>query len=75
MCFGSKPKTVAAPVVQPAPSRDEAAQVATQERRRVRDQQGVYGSIFTSVLGDPTYGTNVSSTAKAAKSAVASIGA
>lgn len=70
MCFGSKPKTVAAPVVQPAPSRDEAAQVATQERRRVRDQQGVYGSIFTSVLGDPTYGSNVK-----APSAVASIGA
>lgn len=71
MCFGAKPKTVAAPVVQPAPTRDEAAKATVDQRRRSRDQQGVYGSIFTSVLGDPTYGSNVNTKAP---SAVASIG-
>lgn len=61
MCFGSKPKPVKAPVVQPPPTRDEAAEAANTERRRVRDQQGVYGNIFTSVLGDSNYGSNVRS--------------
>jgi hypothetical protein len=72
MCFGSKPKPVKAPVVQPAPSRDEVAEAAGQERRRVRQQQGVYGNVFTSVLGDPTYNSNVQ---RPANQAVASLGA
>ncbi len=58
MCFGSKPKPQPAPIVQPAPRRDEAQEAATSERRRLRTQQGVYGNIFTSVLGDPTYNSS-----------------
>lgn len=69
MCFG-KPKTVKPAIVQPAPSRDEVATATTDERRRNREQSGVYGNIFTSVLGDPTYNTNV----KSNTAAVASIG-
>lgn len=61
MCLGSKPKSVKQAVVQPAPTRDENAAAVMSERRKLRDQQGVYGNIFTSVLGDPTYGTNVRS--------------
>lgn len=72
MCFGSKPQTVKAPVVQAAPSRDEAAAAATTERRRLKTQQGVYGNVFTSVLGDPNYNTNVQ---RPASSAVATLGA
>jgi uncharacterized protein YcfJ len=73
MCLGSKPKPkpVKAAVVQPAPTRDEAAEVASTERRRVRDQQGVYGNIFTSVLGDSNYGSNV----RASNTTVAALGA
>lgn len=71
MCLGSKPKVQKAPVVQPAPTRDEAAEAASGERRRLRDQNGVYGNIFTSVLGDPTYGSNV----RAPAAAVATLGA
>lgn len=56
MCMGgSAPAPVKPRVVQPAPSRDTAAEAATAERRRVRTQQGVYGNVFTSVLGDPGY--------------------
>lgn len=56
MCFKtSAPK---APVVQPAPAADEARPKVVDERRRVADQQGVMGSIFTSVLGDSGYGKN-----------------
>lgn len=74
MCFGSKPKVAKAPVVQAAPSRDEVAEAAGAERRRVRTQQGVYGNVFTSVLGDPSYGTNVQRPANQAQ-AVATLGA
>lgn len=70
MCLGGKVKAPKQSIAQAAPTRDEAAAVATNERRRIRDQQGVYGNIFTSVLGDPTYGSNVQRQA-----GVASIGA
>lgn len=69
MCLG-KPKVVTPPPPQPAPTRDDAATAGAAERRRVRDQQGVYGNIFTSVLGDSNYNRNVR-----ANSTVASIGA
>lgn len=64
MCLGkaTKPVTAApAPVVQPAPtrSRDDVQSAAVDQRKRVQQQKGVYGSIFTSVLGDPNYNTNV----------------
>lgn len=72
MCLGSKPKPVKQAIVQPAPTRDENAAAVTAERRRLRDQQGVYGNIFTSVLGDPTYGQNVRTNTS---SAVATLGA
>lgn len=74
MCLGVKaPKVEKAPpppVVQPAPSRDKVQTAAVDERRRARNQQGVYGNIFTSVLGDPTYNTNA-----ARPSTVAALGA
>ncbi len=69
MCLG-KPKTVKAPPVQAPPSRDEQGAAVQDQRRRASQQQGVYGSIFTNVLGDPTYNTSVK-----APSAVATIGA
>lgn len=72
MCFGSKPATPKTPVVQAPPSRDDTATAATAERRRVKQQQGVYGNIFTSVLGDPNYGSAVQTPRNVA---VASLGA
>lgn len=59
MCLGSTPKAPPQPVVQAAPSRDTVASAAVQERKRLQNQQGAYGNIFTSVLGDPTYNTSV----------------
>lgn len=71
MCLGVKtPKPQPAPVVQPAPQRDTVQAAAIDQRRRASNQQGVYGNIFTSVLGDPTYNTNASRPA-----AVAALGA
>lgn len=71
MCLGMKAvKASPPPVVPAAPTRDTVASAATQERRRLANQQGAYGNIFTSVLGDPTYGTNVRPT-----SGVAALGA
>lgn len=72
MC--SKPKMPApvkvaapAPIVQPQPQRrDVEAQASVSERRRMQNQRGVYGNIFTSVLGDPSYGTSTQSSGVAA---------
>jgi hypothetical protein len=56
MCFkSSAPK---APAVQPAPAKDDVRPKVIDERRRVSEQQGAMGSIFTSVLGDSGYGKN-----------------
>lgn len=56
MCFkSSAPK---APVVQPAPKADDVRPKVVDERKRVTDQNGVMGNIFTSVLGDSGYGKN-----------------
>lgn len=56
MCLSTK--TPKAPVVQPAPTRDTVAASTVDARRRASTQRGVYGNIFTSPLGDSTYGTN-----------------
>jgi hypothetical protein len=70
MCLGAKPvKAAPAPVVQPAPTRDTVQSAAVDERKRARSQSGVYGSIFTSVLGDPNYNKSVQ-----APAAVAALG-
>lgn len=55
MCLKS-PKPPEAPKVQPVPTR---ADVDTgNQRRKIEAQQGVFNNIFTSPLGDSTYGTN-----------------
>lgn len=70
MCLGSKPKPQAVAPIPRAPSRDTAAEAATSERRRLRTSQGVYGNVFTSVLGDPTYNSSATR-----QNQVASLGA
>lgn len=52
-------KTPKAPPVQPAPRKDMNASIVQDNRRRAAEQQGVYGNIFTSALGDIGYGANV----------------
>lgn len=61
MCLKS-PKAPAAPVVpvQPAASSDTVAAAQEKQRRQIRKQPSTYGSVFTSVLGDSSYGSNVS---------------
>lgn len=54
MCFKVKEPKMPAPL--PAPDRGDATKSAQSARRRLDEQQGVYGNIFTSVLGDSTYG-------------------
>lgn len=61
MCF--KTKTPEMPAPRPSPSRDEAAQSAAQTRRALGSQRSTYGNIFTSVLGDSSYGQNVKTSA------------
>jgi hypothetical protein len=56
MCFSAK--TPAMPKQQSAPTSDDTAAAQADTRRRLREQPSTYGSIFTSVLGDPGYGTN-----------------
>lgn len=55
MCF----KTPKAPAVQPAPTRADVQGDVTAQRRKLIDQSGVTGNIFTSALGDVGYGKNV----------------
>lgn len=69
MCF-STPEPPPAPKPQPRPTRDETTDTAQAERRRLANQQGVFGNIFTSSLGDPGFGRNVQS-----QSQVAALGA
>lgn len=63
MCFKSA-KAPAAPEVptpvQPETSSDTVAAEQAKQRRQIRRQPSTYGSIFTSVLGDSSYGSNVS---------------
>lgn len=56
MCL--KQKMPPTPAVQPPPTRDTVASATVDARRRTANQRGVYGNIFTSPLGDSTYGTN-----------------
>ena len=65
MCFKSAKAPPPTPV-QPAPSTDTTAAAQADQRRRLRDQPSTYGSIFTSVLGDAGYGSNVNSSSVAA---------
>ena len=56
MCFkSSAPK---APPVVAAPNSDDTQSAVVKERKKLGSAQGVYGNIFTSVLGDSTYGSN-----------------
>ncbi len=57
MCF--KVKTPKVPNPRPAPDKADAIEVASNARRALAEQQGEYGNIFTSVLGDTGYGENV----------------
>lgn len=41
------------------PRRDENATIVQDNRRRVIEQKGLYGNIFTTPLGDSDYSTNV----------------
>ena len=56
MCLKT-PKPPKPPKVQAAPKRDVAADEISAERRRLDSAKGVYDNIFTSALGDSTYGT------------------
>ena len=61
MCLKSPKAPPAAPVVpvQPAASSDTVAAAQEKQRRQIRKQPSTYGSVFTSVLGDSSYGSNV----------------
>lgn len=56
MCF--KTKVPDPPPVQPAPTRDSAADAGLNQRKRLQRQGGVMNNIFTSTLGDTNYGAN-----------------
>lgn len=56
MCFSSTPKP---PAIRKEPQRGDAARNAANDMRlRSSTQQGDYGNIFTSTLGDVGYGQN-----------------
>lgn len=55
MCLKT-PKPPKPDPVLPAPKR--ADMDTGRERRKISERQGVFGNIFTSPLGDSTYGTN-----------------
>lgn len=55
MCIKSA-KPPAAPPVQPSPKREDVD--TTNQRRKIDAQQGTFANIFTSPLGDSTYGTS-----------------
>lgn len=57
MCFKS-PKPPKPPAVQPAPRREDAMDAANSERKKLSGAKGVFGNIFTSALGDTSYGAN-----------------
>lgn len=56
MCF--KTKSPAIPPVRAAPSTDDTKSAVVSQRKRIGDQQGLYGNIFTTLLGDSNYGKN-----------------
>lgn len=60
MCF----KTPKPPAVRPTPQKDTNASLVQDNVRRVAQQQGIYGNISTSPLGDSEYGTNTRKLAK-----------
>jgi len=51
MCF----KAPKAPAVAPAPQRADVQGDVTAQRLKLKDQQGTFGNIFTSALGDSNY--------------------
>jgi hypothetical protein len=55
MCLKS-PKVPKPDPVQPAPQKRDVD--TGTERRKIAGRQGVFGNIFTSALGDTTYGQN-----------------
>lgn len=62
MCL-AQPKAVPAPVVAPAPTRNQiAARAATgliaENRNLVAQRQGVFGNIKTTPMGDASFGTS-----------------
>jgi len=65
MCV-AQPKPIAAPPVAPAPTRAQVeAQAAAdrtslvnQSRTAVANQQGIFGNVRTTPLGDASYGTS-----------------
>lgn len=64
MCFKS-PKPPSMPKPQPAPVRRDVEDEASEaQRRRMAQQKGVYGNIYTSALGDSTYGQAATKLAK-----------
>tara|TARA_R100001086_G_C11815485_1_gene252743 strand:- start:490 stop:720 length:231 start_codon:yes stop_codon:yes gene_type:complete len=57
MCFSVQ--TPKAPDPAPAPVRADASNKAQQDTRRVTaERQGIYGNIFSSILGDAGYGSS-----------------
>lgn len=63
MCFKT-PKLPATPAVAPAPTRGDVQGDVTAQRKKTASQSGVTGNIFTSALGDSTYGSSVQKLAK-----------
>ncbi len=57
MCFKTA-KPPKPPKVAPVPNRADATDAANKERKKLTEAGGVYSNIFTSPLGDSTYGTN-----------------
>lgn len=55
MCLKT-PKIANPPAVQPAPQRKDVD--TGTERRKIANRQGVFSNIFTSPLGDTTYGAS-----------------
>ena len=60
MCF----KTPKMTPVQALPDRSSVQSDVGNQRRRLAQQNGVSGSVFTSALGDPSYGRNVEDLAR-----------
>ena len=60
MCY----KAQKAPPVQAAPTRADAQDTVTAQRKQLAEQSGTTGNIFTSALGDSSYGQNVQKLAK-----------
>ena len=59
MCY----KTPKAPAVQPTPQRADVQGDVSTARKKIATQQGVFGNIYTSALGDTGYGKNAQNVA------------